>query len=126
LEPLTMTTSDLEHAFMTTWHLMCRANHIDPVDPLPEHRFQPPRKWRFDFAWPRQRVAVELEGGVWTSGRHTRPSGYMQDIDKYNAAAAAGWLVVRFSADHLRKDPQGVFETIIDCLNCYRTKGGAP
>jgi very-short-patch-repair endonuclease len=121
--------SELEEQFAALWPRLCRLNETDIVAPEREYHFKPQGKrnpYRFDFAWPRQRVAVELEGGVWTSGRHTRPAGYLADIDKYNAAAAAGWLVVRFSADHLRKDPQGVFETIVDCLNVYRTKGGTP
>lgn len=42
--------------------------------PEPEHRFHESRRWRFDYAWPEHRVALEVEGGVWTRGRHTRPS----------------------------------------------------
>lgn len=60
-----------------------------------EHRFDPARRWRFDFAWPSIRVAVEVEGGTWVRGRHTSGSGYAADLDKYNSAALAGWLVVR-------------------------------
>ena len=40
--------------------------------PVPEFRFHPERKWRFDFAWPEHKIAVEQEGGVWIQGRHTR------------------------------------------------------
>lgn len=63
--------------------------------PEPEHQFAPPRRWRFDYAWPAQRVALEVEGGVWTGGRHTRGSGFLKDMEKYNRAASLGWRVVR-------------------------------
>ncbi len=67
-----------------------------------EYRFAPPRMWRFDFAWPEQRFAVEIEGGVWTNGRHTRGSGFVADTEKYNAAALAGWKVLRFTEKSVR------------------------
>ncbi len=65
--------------------------------PVFEHRFHPSRKWRFDIAWPERRVAVEVEGGIWTQGRHTRASGYNKDREKYNTAAAMGWQVLRYA-----------------------------
>jgi hypothetical protein len=63
--------------------------------PVREHRFHSVRRWRFDYAWPEQRVALEVEGGVWTGGRHTRGAGFVGDMEKYNAAVVAGWRVVR-------------------------------
>jgi very-short-patch-repair endonuclease len=63
--------------------------------PIAEHRFHAVRKWRFDYAWPSQSVALEVEGGVWTRGRHVRPAGYLADMEKYNAAATSGWRVLR-------------------------------
>lgn len=63
--------------------------------PVREHRFHAVRRWRFDYAWPEQRVALEVEGGVWTGGRHTRGAGFLGDVEKYNAAVLAGWRVVR-------------------------------
>ena len=60
-----------------------------------EYRFHPTREWRFDFAIPERRVAIEVEGGVWNGGRHFRPEGYLRDMEKYNEAAACGWRVLR-------------------------------
>ena len=60
-----------------------------------EYRFYIARKWRFDYALPKYKIALEVEGGVWTQGRHTRPKGFLGDIDKYNTAALCGWRVFR-------------------------------
>ncbi len=62
-----------------------------------EFRFAYPRRWRFDYAvfWNGRRIAVEVEGGVWISGRHNRPTGFLKDIEKYNAASAEGWSLFR-------------------------------
>lgn len=67
--------------------------------PVAEHRFHAVRKWRFDFAWVAERIALEVEGGVWTQGRHTRGSGAKKDMEKYNHAASEGWLVFRTTPD---------------------------
>lgn len=56
------------------------------------------RRWRFDFAWPSSMVAVELEGGTWSGGRHVRGSGFEKDCEKYNEAILRGWRVGRFTA----------------------------
>ena len=70
--------------------------------PIAEMRFHPARRWRFDFAWPDHRVAIEIEGGVWTGGRHTRGSGFVADCEKYNRAALAGWTVFRMTAEQVK------------------------
>lgn len=48
-----------------------------------------------DYAWPDALVALEVEGGVWTGGRHTRGAGFLADMEKYNEAARLGWRVLR-------------------------------
>ena len=58
-----------------------------------ELRFDPVRRWRFDFAHEASRVAIEINGGVWSGGRHVRGAGYLRDREKMNAAQAAGWRV---------------------------------
>lgn len=60
-----------------------------------EFKFCEARKWRFDFAWPYHKVALEVEGGIWTGGRHIRGSGFVKDMEKYNTAATLGWRVLR-------------------------------
>lgn len=67
--------------------------------PVTEFTFAPPRKWRFDFAWPERLLALEVEGGTWVSGRHTRGAGFEADLEKYNEAALAGWKVLRVTPD---------------------------
>jgi very-short-patch-repair endonuclease len=67
------------------------------LKPATEHRFAPPRRWRFDVAFPDRKLAVEIEGGVWTGGRHTRPGGFLKDAEKYNRAAILGWRLLRFT-----------------------------
>jgi hypothetical protein len=76
-----------------------------------EAQFHPTRKWRFDFLLYRWegtgllaariaeplRIAVEIEGAIWSRGRHTRGKGYQADLDKYNAATMMGYRVLRFS-----------------------------
>lgn len=63
--------------------------------PAREYRFHPERKWRFDFAWPEHKVALEIDGGTWGGGRHTRGAGFEEDCHKLNAAAVLGWRVLR-------------------------------
>ena len=70
--------------------------------PVREHRFAPPRRWRFDYAWPAHRIALEIEGGVWTGGRHVRARGYEADCEKYSEAALRGWRVLRVTPAMLR------------------------
>ncbi len=64
-----------------------------------EYRFHPKRRWKFDFAWQEKKLAVEIEGGVWIQGRHNRGQGFLDDASKYNFAAMAGWVVLRFSSE---------------------------
>jgi hypothetical protein len=70
--------------------------------PVAEHRFYE-RRWRFDYAWPDKLVALEVEGGAFTGGRHTRGAGFVADMEKYNRAAVLGWKVLRVTPSALCK-----------------------
>ena len=70
--------------------------------PVRELAFASPRRWRFDFAWPAAMVAIEIDGGTWTNGRHNRGGGIEGDAEKACAAAVAGWRVLRVTGCMVR------------------------
>ena len=74
-----------------------------------EYKFHPTRKFRADFAAPRYRLLIEVDGGQWKAGggRHNTDA----DRAKLNEAAAMGWRVLRFSPAMLQ-DPDGVVRVI--------------
>lgn len=65
--------------------------------PVAEYRFHPVRKWRLDVAFPKIKLAVEVDGGVWVGGRHTRGAGYEADAEKRAVAQMMGWLVINIT-----------------------------
>jgi very-short-patch-repair endonuclease len=81
------------------WHV-----HVHGLpEPVTEHRFHPIRRWRFDLAWPDRMLAVEVDGGVFSGGRHVRGKGFEEDLMKLNEAALLGWKVLRFSSGQVRR-----------------------
>jgi hypothetical protein len=104
--------SALEKDFLFKWKL------ANGPKLTPEHRFHGSRLWRFDFALPDLRIAFEIEGGVWSGGRHTRGYGFVKDADKYLAAFLLGWTVVRLTAYQLHL---GTIKEIVAVVK----KGGA-
>lgn len=66
-----------------------------------EYQFASPRKWRFDIAWPAFHVALEIEGGAFSLGAHVRGVHFLQDMEKYNAAALLGWRLFRVTPQHV-------------------------
>lgn len=71
---------------------LCRSHGLPLPDP--EYRFAPPRRWRFDFAWIAQKVALEVQGGLFIQGRHSRGGALLKEHEKLNTAAALGWRVI--------------------------------
>ena len=72
-----------------------------------EYKFLKDRRFRFDFAWPQSHIAVEIEGGTWSGGRHSRGAGFERDCEKYNLATREHWKVYRFTSAMV-KDYRGV------------------
>jgi len=82
-----------------------------------EYRFDAKRRWRIDFAWPEHRVAVEIEGGDWSGGRHLRGKGFNLDASKYNALTLAGWRLLRFTGTMIETDPFGCVRIVKELLD---------
>lgn len=79
--------------------VQCRAAGLPA--PVAEWRFAAPRRWRFDYCWPASMLALEVDGGVFMGGRHTRGVGFMKDCEKLAHAAILGWRVMRVTPQHI-------------------------
>lgn len=68
--------------------------------PVPEYRFRADRRWAIDWAWPgvfalcRGGLALEVQGGIFTQGRHVRGAALLKEMQKLNALACDGWRVL--------------------------------
>lgn len=71
-------------------------------DPATELVFHPKRRWRLDFAWPANMIAIEVHGGIHSGGRHTRGRGFVEDRTKMNEAALLGWTVIETTPEHIK------------------------
>lgn len=101
--------SSLEKKFTLLWVHVIKG----PTDVTPEHKFHPSRRWRFDFAHIPTKTAIELEGGIWSQGRHTRGSGFRSDCEKYNEATRLGWRVFRLTGDMVNTEELNSIATFI-------------
>ena len=78
--------------------------------PVREHIFAPPRKWRFDFAWPAHGVAVEIEGLIYKDGgRHQRVAGFLADAEKYEAALRLRWRVYKVPGQWIAEGTRAIW-----------------
>jgi len=66
-----------------------------------EYKFCDTRKWRADYCHPDKKIIIEIEGAVWVQGRHTRGSGYIKDMEKYNEAQKLGYIVLRYTPQQI-------------------------
>lgn len=63
------------------------------------------RLWRIDVAIPEQRIAIEIDGGLWLGkkGGHTTGRGSLNDRAKGNMLTATGWLLFRTDPSNMMK-----------------------
>ncbi|MGS3139356.1 hypothetical protein ACB316_14190 [Aeromonas sanarellii] len=85
-----------------TLHQRVLAQLVGFPDPTTELMFHPKRKWRFDYAWEEQKLALEVHGGIHSGGRHTRGRGFVEDRAKMNEAALLGWTVLEVTPEHIK------------------------
>jgi len=84
-----------------------------------EYQFAKPRRWRFDFAIPGRKIAIEVDGATWTGGRHTSGSGFTKDMEKFNEAGLLGWRIFRVTPQQVKNGQaivllERIFEKRID------------
>lgn len=78
---------------------LCRAAGLP--EPVPEYRWHPVRKFRADYAIPLHRVLIEIDGGLWVNGGHSRGAARMHDMAKDRAATLLGWRTLRYAPTEL-------------------------
>lgn len=97
----------LIHSFDWYW-----GHFGDPIQPVKEYKFAKKRKFRADYAFVDAKVLVEIEGGIFTNGRHVRGMGYHKDCSKYNLAQELGYVVLRYTVKHIEDDPISMIKQI--------------
>ena len=89
--------SEVEDAFL----LQIRA--VGLPTPRREAKIIEGRKFRFDFAWDAQKLAVEIQGSTWRPNTgHTSGTGIARDYEKHNLAVLAGWKTLFFTTQGVR------------------------
>lgn len=85
--------------------LLAALDRLFIAHPIREHVFHDSRGWRFDFAWPGRKLALEVEDGAFMQGggRHTRGAGFRDDLEKYNEAVAYGWRILRIMPEQVKR-----------------------
>ncbi len=91
----------------------------------PEVKFHPDRRWRIDWFNAELMLGVEVEGVTNFGpaiGRHQSADGYEKDCEKYNAAAAMGIVVLRYSQRIIQADPHAVITQILEVASMLRMR----
>lgn len=82
-----------------------------------EFYFCQDRQWRADYRCGN--VLIELEGGIWTGGRHTNGKGYCDDAVKYNTASMMGYSLIRIPTGFATEN---YLQKIIDYIRMKEAK----
>ena len=88
--------SDLEEAFA----FQLSAIGLDGF--VRESRAIPERRFRFDFAFVPERVLIEIQGGTWNRGAHSRGAGLARDYEKLNLSTSNVWRVLQFDTNMIK------------------------
>lgn len=68
-----------------------------------EYRFHESRLWRLDFWFGDAKLAVEIDGGGWVNGRHSRGDGIERDCEKASHVAMAGYRLMRVTPGQVKR-----------------------
>jgi len=88
--------------------------------PKLEFKFHPDRRWRFDFAWEEKKIAIEVQGGLFIGGAHSRGAYIVKSQEKYNNAALMGWRIFYFQPKEFNN---GIATEILDQVFGIQRRG---
>lgn len=123
IQPKRTNKPDKKNALRDAWSLIVKGDW--PF--VPECKFHPSRKWRFDWANAELKLAIEIDGVIRPKkgsgesvGRHQTAEGLRDDHEKTNAAIECGWRVLKFTPDMIRDDPFSVVKQIENVMLMIR------
>lgn len=90
-----MTKRDHEQRFAEAW----AATGLRGSDIERQFRFHETRRWRLDFAFPSQRLGVEIQGFGYG---HQSQQGMSADAEKFNAATELGWRLLVYTTRQIQ------------------------
>jgi hypothetical protein len=94
--------------------------HGLPV-PIFEFKFSTKRKWRFDVLFQSRAgspdVAIEIQGGLFTKGRHNQGAALIKEYEKINEAQLAGYVVLLVTPQQV--DSGEVFDLVKRALELF-------
>lgn len=107
--------------------LVFQLQALGAPEPVREYRFDKVRRWRFDLAWPDRMLAVEVQGGVWSRGKHGRGSGVAKDYEKLNTAQIMGWKVLQFETSSVKSGEAAelIMKVIIEAISTIKSGSAA-
>ena len=68
-----------------------------------EYRFHESRLWRLDFWFGDAKLAVEVQGGGFVQGRHSRGQGVENDCEKFSHLAMAGARLIPVTPGQIKR-----------------------
>ena len=84
---------------------VCKSLGIPAPEPEYEFAADIGRKWRMDYAWPTKDngyltgggVFLEIQGGLFMTGRHNQGAAMLKEYEKLNTAAIRGYRCIMCS-----------------------------
>ena len=113
-----MSKSTLEAKFLNKWNKFCPQIEFER-----EYKLLESRKFRGDFAHPNSKTVIEVQGGIWIQGRHSRGAGYTKDCERTLALMAEGWKVIYLVESMFTDDIFEIIKGIIDENSKHRGSG---
>jgi len=90
------------------------ANALPGWDLTRDYSFDRSRRWTFDFAFPSQKLALEVDGRY-----HRTFKGQRNDSEKFNEATRQGWRMLRLPADRVSpKRAEEFVGLVLEVLCC--------
>jgi len=113
--PAVNKNADKAHLFLTRWIQLAPAGSPIPVSEYPFSQVVK-RKHRADFAFPADKLLIEVDGGKYAvgGGRHAGD----KDKEKLNLANELGYRVLRYSPQMIEDNPLSVVNQVLRCLGC--------